>query len=97
MNELIYILANKLSQLDDNDGEVFLSDREYDINESLFFVSGVINYTFEHDSGDFFTAPVSSRNFLYADLDVTVFVDKNDEEGRELNEIELFELYKALK
>ena len=34
MNELIYILANKLSQLDDNDGEVFLSDREYDINES---------------------------------------------------------------
>lgn len=97
MNELIYILANNLSQLDDNEGEVFLSDREYNINESLFFVSGVINYTFEYDKGDYFTAPVTSRNFAYADLEVIVFVDENDEDGRDLNENELNILYKALK
>ena len=96
MNDLLTALANKLADLEDNDGEVVLSDREYDINEALFFVSGAINYSYDHDNGDYFIPSVSRRNFLYADLDVIVFANENDEEGRELTENELTELYNSL-
>lgn len=96
MNELLTALANKLSELEDNDGEVVLIYREYDIKESLFFVSGSINYSYETSTDDYLTPSISRRNFVFADLDITVFIDENDEDGRELTENELIELYNSL-
>ena len=97
VEELIYKLGHKLSELEDNDGEVIISDREYDIDKSIIFISGVINYSHEDSLGDYFTPSSSKRKFIYADLEVNVYFDENDEEGRFLTSDELDILYKAIK
>jgi len=96
MNKLISILADKLSRMEDNDGDVILSDEEIDIDKAVFFVNGNIKYSNTSYFGDHFTPSTSERNFLEAELEVVVFINKNDEEGRFLTNEELDLLYKEL-
>ena len=76
VEELIYKLGHKLSELEDNDGEVIISDREYDIDKSIIFISGVINYSHEDSLGDYFTPSSSKRNLYTLILKLTFILMK---------------------
>ena len=96
MKELINMLAHKLANLEDNDGKIVLYSEEFKINEAIIFVSGSIDYSYDDAVGDYFTPSTSTRNFLGADLEVSVYFDENDVNGSDLTKDELELLYKSL-
>jgi len=97
MNNLINILADKLSRIEDKNDNVILSDEEINVNDAVFFVKGIIYYSNTSNNGDYFTPSTANRKFLDANLEVVVFIDKNDDEGRFLTTNELDLLIKELK
>lgn len=95
MYELLNKLATKLSSLEDNDGEVILKDEEFDIDGTLFFVSGSINYTISYSHGDYYTPEYSSRDFYYAELDIKYY-DEESETDIVLNDSEIKHVIKNI-
>lgn len=95
MYELLNKLAIKLSSLEDNDGEVILKNDEFDIDGTLFFVSGTISYEIYNSEGDYYTPGYSSRKFQCADINV-LYYDEVSENDIILNESEIKHLIKNI-
>lgn len=92
MKNLIDELSIKLSNLEDNDGEVIINT-EYDIDDSIIHIKGSLCYTVIQDNGDYYTAPHTERKLNFADLKITVFTDENI---KILTNQELEQLYESL-
>ena len=95
MYELLNKLAIKLSSLEDNDGEVFLKNDEFDIDGTLFFVSGTISYEIYNSEGDYYTPGYSSKEFKCAELDIQYY-DEKSETDINLNDNEIKHLIKNI-
>lgn len=99
---IITKLAIKLSSLDDykkSDGYdvIILEDYEAYIDGVLIFISGKIYYTWDICAGDYpYTPSTSDRIFDSAELEVTFFVDNEDEVGVKFNDEQLSVLYNQL-
>lgn len=100
---IITKLSTKLSGLDnykERDGydAIVLDDHEVSIDDIIIFVSGEIIYTWDTCAGDYpYTPSSSDRVFDSAELEVTIFVDDEDEDGIKLNNEQLQILYENLK
>lgn len=99
---IITKLSTKLSGLDnykERDGydAIVLDDHEVSIDDIIIFVSGEIIYTWDTWAGDYYTPSSSDRVFDSAELEVTIFVDDEDEDGIKLNNEQLQILYENLK
>ena len=91
-------LANILVGLDNYVGDdILLNDQEFNIDEKIVFVSGKIAYTFEKSVGDYFTPSCTDRNFYFADLNVKIYENSDDEEGSILSNEQLEILYKNIE
>lgn len=99
---IITKLAIKLSSLDDykkSDGYdvIILEDYEAYIDGVLIFISGKIYYTWDICAGDYpYTPSTSDRIFDSAELEVTFFVDNENEVGVKFNDEQLSVLYNQL-
>ena len=91
-------LANILVGLDNYVGDdILLKDQEFDIDEKIVFVSGKITYTFKKSVGDYSTPSYTDRNFYFADLNVKIYENSDDEEGSILSNEQLEILYKNIE
>jgi hypothetical protein len=99
---ILSLLAEKLVEFDnyeeyDEYDAVIFDNHEIDIDEKIIFVSGKIAYTWNESIGDYFTPSYTEREFYFADLNVKIFENLDDEDGKVLSEEELKKLYNLIE